>query len=87
MGGRTTQVNVEELDDAQLRAFVPDLLTQLASQQKQIDELAVSYFSAMSSSVIQCMASSACQPTNGTPSRRALGLRSAGARRTMAQNS
>ncbi len=39
MGGRTTQVNVEELDDAQLRALVPDLLMQLTAQQKQIDEL------------------------------------------------
>lgn len=39
MGGRTTTVNVEGLDEAQLRALVPDLLTQLAAQQKQIAEL------------------------------------------------
>lgn len=39
MGGRATTVNVENLDEAQLRVLVPDLLMQLAGLQKQIADL------------------------------------------------
>ena len=36
MGGRTTKVNVDELDEAQLRALVPDLLMQIAELQRML---------------------------------------------------
>lgn len=36
MGGRKTKVNVDELDEAQLRALVPDLLTQIAELQRML---------------------------------------------------
>lgn len=39
MGGRTTQVNVDELSEAQLRALVPDLLVQLSQLQTQVSQM------------------------------------------------